>query len=55
VSGPVEVILIPACGHVPHFQAQEAVLFEMTSFIKSLISVSPNIKSPAVHGRAFYV
>jgi pimeloyl-ACP methyl ester carboxylesterase len=41
VSGPVEVILIPACGHVPHFQAQEAVLFEMTSFIKSLISMSP--------------
>ncbi|MEE8430611.1 MAG: alpha/beta hydrolase [Candidatus Desulfatibia sp.] len=38
VSGPVEAILIPACGHVPHFQAQEAVLSEMTSFIKSLIS-----------------
>ncbi len=38
VSGPVEARLIPRCGHVPHFQAQEAVLSEMTNFIKSVIS-----------------
>ena len=41
VSGPVEARLIPRCGHVPHFQAQETVLSEMTRFIKSLISMSP--------------
>ncbi len=37
VSGPVDVKLIPACGHVPHFQAKDIVLTEMNSFIKMLI------------------
>jgi len=37
VSGPVQSRLIPNCGHVPHFQAQNAVLSEMTLFIKALI------------------
>jgi pimeloyl-ACP methyl ester carboxylesterase len=36
VSGPVDVRLIPDCGHVPHFQANDTVLSEMTRFIKSL-------------------
>jgi len=36
VSGPVQTRLIHACGHVPHFQARDAVLAEMTSFINTL-------------------
>ncbi len=33
VSGPVEVKLIPGCGHTPHFEAEDTVLSEMTRFI----------------------
>jgi pimeloyl-ACP methyl ester carboxylesterase len=36
VSGPAEKLLIPDCGHVPHHQARERVLAEMTRFILSL-------------------
>jgi len=36
VSGPVRVRLIPDCGHTPHFQAKDTVLFEMTRFINEL-------------------
>ncbi|MBU0987097.1 MAG: alpha/beta hydrolase [Proteobacteria bacterium] len=36
VSGPVETILIPDCGHVPHFQAKDRVLAEMTRFINMI-------------------
>jgi len=36
VSGPVDVKLIPDCGHVPHFQAKDTVLSEMTRFIVGL-------------------
>jgi pimeloyl-ACP methyl ester carboxylesterase len=37
VSGPVEIKLIPDCGHTPHFQARETVLAEMTRFITALM------------------
>jgi pimeloyl-ACP methyl ester carboxylesterase len=37
VSGPVQSRLIPDCGHVPHFQAPDAVLAEMTRFINALV------------------
>ena len=37
VAGPVKGLLIPDCGHVPHHQARERVLAEMTRFINSLI------------------
>lgn len=33
VSGPVEVRLIPGCGHIPHLEAEDRVLSEMTRFI----------------------
>jgi pimeloyl-ACP methyl ester carboxylesterase len=33
VSGPVESMLIPGCGHNPHLQAGERVLSEMKRFI----------------------
>jgi pimeloyl-ACP methyl ester carboxylesterase len=33
VSGPAEPLIIPACGHIPHHQARERVLTEMTRFI----------------------
>lgn len=36
VSGPVDVKLIPDCGHVPHFQAKDTVLSEMIRFINEL-------------------
>ncbi len=34
VSGCVESELIPGCRHLPHHQAQQAVLHRMTTFIK---------------------
>lgn len=37
VAGPVKGLLMPDCGHVPHHQARERVLAEMTQFINSLI------------------
>lgn len=39
VSGPVQAQLIADCGHVPHFQAKETVLAEMTRFIKAHILI----------------
>ena len=33
VSGPVEAVLIPNCGHSPHLQAREAVLSRITAFL----------------------
>lgn len=36
VSGPAHVKLIPDCGHTPHFQAKDTVLFDMKRFIKAL-------------------
>ena len=38
VSGPVDVVLISKCGHVPHFQAQKRVLGEMKQFISKITS-----------------
>ncbi|RZB36417.1 MAG: hypothetical protein SRB2_02242 [Desulfobacteraceae bacterium Eth-SRB2] len=38
VSGPVYSKLIPDCRHIPHYQAKNAVLSEMTQFIKTIIS-----------------
>jgi pimeloyl-ACP methyl ester carboxylesterase len=37
VAGPAEGLLIPACAHVPHFQARERVLANMTRFIQGTI------------------
>lgn len=36
-AGPATGLMIPDCGHIPHHQAQERVLEEMTNFITSLI------------------
>ena len=36
VSGPAEPLIIADCGHVPHHQAREMVLAEMTRFILAL-------------------
>lgn len=38
VSGRVESLLIPGCGHSPHHQAREAVLQEMKRFIAEMVS-----------------
>lgn len=38
VSGPAHSKLIPACGHVPHFQAKNVVLSEMTQFIRTIVT-----------------
>ena len=38
VSGPAHSKLIPDCGHVPHFQAKNAVLSEMKQFISTIIT-----------------
>lgn len=38
VSGPVYSKLIPDCGHVPHYQAKNTVLSEMTQFIRTIVS-----------------
>ena len=36
-GGPAQGIIVPDCGHVPHHQAREHVLKEMTRFINSLV------------------
>jgi pimeloyl-ACP methyl ester carboxylesterase len=36
-GGPVEALLIPECGHIPHFQQQEKVLKKMHTFITANI------------------
>ncbi|MDQ1277194.1 MAG: Alpha/beta hydrolase [Thermodesulfobacteriota bacterium] len=33
VSGPVSGLIVPACGHIPHFQAREAVTAAMADFV----------------------
>ncbi len=38
VSGSVSVKLLPDCGHIPHFQAKDIVIKEMTNFIKNVIN-----------------
>ena len=38
VSGPAESKLIADCGHIPHFQEKTAVLFEMTQFIRTVVT-----------------
>lgn len=35
VSGSVRTLLIPDCGHVPHFQARDTVSKAMTEFIEA--------------------
>ena len=35
VSGPVEVKIISGCGHIPHLEAEDMVLSEMTRFISN--------------------
>lgn len=37
VSGPAKGLLIQGCGHIPHLQAKEKVLAEMTSFVLSYV------------------
>ncbi len=37
VSGPAETLLIPGCGHVPHFQAREAVLAATADFVRRVL------------------
>lgn len=34
VSGPVETLMVPHCGHIPHHQAREPVLEAMTRFVR---------------------
>jgi pimeloyl-ACP methyl ester carboxylesterase len=36
VAGSGKLLLIPGCGHIPHQQAQERVLREMTRFVDGL-------------------
>lgn len=37
VSGPVDSMIVPDCGHAPHIQAREVVLERMTDFVRSLL------------------
>jgi pimeloyl-ACP methyl ester carboxylesterase len=37
VSGPVETLMLPACGHAPHRDQREAVLAAMAAFIAGLV------------------
>jgi pimeloyl-ACP methyl ester carboxylesterase len=43
VSGPVDAVLIPECGHIPHLQARKRVLQEMTQFITKLPEASGRV------------
>ncbi|MEN6317538.1 MAG: alpha/beta hydrolase [Syntrophaceae bacterium] len=42
VNGPVEGLMIPNCGHVPHHQGRERVLNEMARFIRHIIQSQGN-------------
>jgi pimeloyl-ACP methyl ester carboxylesterase len=33
VSGPVDCVMLESCGHVPHFQARERVMTEISRFL----------------------
>lgn len=37
VAGPVETLLVPDCGHVPHHQARAVVLAAMRQFIGNVV------------------
>ena len=37
VHGPAQALLIPGCGHVPHFQARAQVLARISTFIKDTV------------------
>ena len=37
VSGPVETVLLPGCGHSPHVEAHDAMLSRVTAFVEKLI------------------
>lgn len=36
VSGPVEKLMVPECGHVPHFEQRGSVLDAIARFVKAL-------------------
>ncbi len=38
VSGPVETMLLPDCGHAPHFDARDEVLAAMTGFVRTVLA-----------------
>jgi pimeloyl-ACP methyl ester carboxylesterase len=38
ISGPVELMFIDNCGHVPHFQAADEVKSKMLGFISSCMN-----------------
>jgi pimeloyl-ACP methyl ester carboxylesterase len=38
VQGPAQALLIPACGHVPHFQARDRVLQSILAFIHETVT-----------------
>jgi pimeloyl-ACP methyl ester carboxylesterase len=42
VNGPVEGLMIPNCGHVPHHQARERILDEIIRFIRSIVQSPGN-------------
>ncbi len=37
VAGPVETLLLPACGHTPHRDQREPVLAAMTRFVRATL------------------
>ncbi|HEX6827803.1 MAG TPA: alpha/beta hydrolase [Burkholderiales bacterium] len=37
-GGPVETLVVPHCGHIPHHQAREPVLEAMTRFVRVVSS-----------------
>ena len=36
IKGTVEVLYIPDCGHIPHYQAKEVVKKRIIEFISNL-------------------
>ena len=41
VGGPARGLLLPGCGHVPHFQARERVLAAMAAFLVEFLQFPP--------------
>ncbi|MDP2876897.1 MAG: alpha/beta hydrolase [Holophaga sp.] len=42
VQGPTETLMIPHCGHIPHFQANQIVLSRIRAFLQKFVAPFEN-------------
>lgn len=55
VAGPATSLIIPNCAHIPHKEAKDRVVREMTGFIRTLSECLSSCDEPfSQRGRSFY-